>query len=110
MSGAVRWGILSTADIAVRKVIPGIRRAARCELVAIASRDGELARATAERLGIPRAHASYDALLADPDVDAVYIPLPNHLHAEWTIAALRAGTHVLCETPLAMTAADFLVV
>lgn len=106
MTDAVRWGILSTADIGVRKVIPGIRTAARCEVVAIASRDGELARAAAARLGIPTAHGSYDALLADPNVDAVYIPLPNHLHAEWTVAALRAGKHVLCEKPLAMTADD----
>ena len=104
MSGTLRWGILSTADIGVRKVIPGIRRAARCEVAAIASRDGDTARAAADRLGIPTAHGSYDALLADPDVDAVYIPLPNHLHAEWTISALRAGKHVLCEKPLAMTA------
>ncbi|HEX7345274.1 MAG TPA: Gfo/Idh/MocA family oxidoreductase [Candidatus Limnocylindrales bacterium] len=104
MSGTLRWGILSTADIGVRKVIPGIRRAARCEVVAIASRDGAAARAAADRLDIATAHGSYDALLADPDVDAVYIPLPNHLHAEWTIAALRAGKHVLCEKPLAMTA------
>ena len=106
MSNALRWGILSTADIALRKVIPGVRTAARCEVVAIASRDGELARSAAARLAIPTAHASYEALLADPDVDAVYIPLPNHLHAEWTIAALRAGKHVLCEKPLAMTADD----
>ncbi len=106
MSSALRWGILSTADIALRKVIPGVRTAARCEVVAIASRDGELARSAAARLAIPTAHASYEALLADPDVDAVYIPLPNHLHAEWTIAALRAGKHVLCEKPLAMTADD----
>ena len=104
MSGTLRWGILSTADIGMRKVIPGIRRAARCEVVAIASRDAEAARAAAARLDIPRAHGSYEALLGDPDVDAVYIPLPNHLHAEWTIAALRAGKHVLCEKPLAMTA------
>ena len=106
MSGTVRWGILSTADIGVRKVIPGIRRASRCEVVAIASRDAEAARSAADRLEIPRAHGSYETLLADPDVDAVYIPLPNHLHAEWTIAALRAGKHVLCEKPLAMTAAE----
>jgi predicted dehydrogenase len=104
MSGTLRWGILSTADIGVRKVIPGIRRAARCEVVAIASRDGAAARAAADRLDIATAHGSYDALLGDPEVDAVYIPLPNHLHAEWTIAALRAGKHVLCEKPLAMAA------
>ena len=104
MSGTLRWGILSTADIGVRKVIPGIRRAARCEVVAIASRDSGAARAAADRRGIPRAHGTYEALLADPEVDAIYIPLPNHLHAEWTIAALRAGKHVLCEKPLAMSA------
>ena len=103
----LRWGILSTANIATEKVIPGIRRAARDEIVAIASRDGETARrGRATALSIPRAHGSYEALLADPDVDAVYIPLPNHLHAEWTIAAARAGKHVLCEKPLALTAAD----
>ena len=106
MSGTVRWGILSTADIGVRKVIPGMRKAARSEVVAIASRDGEQARAVADQLGIPTAHGSYEALLADPGVDAVYIPLPNHLHMDWTIAALRAGKHVLCEKPLAMTADD----
>ena len=83
-----------------------MRRAARTELVAIASRDEPRARGRRRALGIPRAHGSYEALLADPDVDAVYIPLPNHLHAEWAIAAARAGKHVLCEKPLAMTAAD----
>ncbi len=102
----VRFGILSTADIAVEKVIPGMRRAAGVEVVAIASRDGARAAAAAEALRIPRAHGSYEALLADPGVDAVYIPLPNHLHAAWTIAAARAGKHVLCEKPLAMTAAE----
>jgi predicted dehydrogenase len=102
----LRWGILSTANIATEKVIPGIRRAARCEIVAIGSRDGEMARRAADRLAIPRAHGSYEALLADPDVDAVYIPLPNHLHREWAIAAAQAGKHVLCEKPLALTAAD----
>ena len=102
----MRWGILSTAGIAAEKTIPGIRRAARCEVVAIGSRDVVRARAVAERHAIPRVHGSYEALLADPDVDAVYVPLPNHLHAEWTIAAARAGKHVLCEKPLAMTAAD----
>jgi predicted dehydrogenase len=102
----LRIGVLSTADIAIRKVVPGMRRAARVEVVAIASRYGDQARAAADRLGIPRAHASYEGLLADADVDAVYIPLPNHLHAEWTIAAARAGKHVLCEKPMALTAAD----
>ena len=106
MSRALRWGILSTAKIATGKVIPGILKADRCEIVAIASRDAELARDAAANFGIPNAHGSYEALLLDPDVDAVYIPLPNHLHAEWTIAAVGAGKHVLCEKPLAMTAAD----
>ena len=103
---AVRIGVLSTADIARRKVIPGIRRAALCDLVAIASRDGDRARSVAAELGIPRAHGSYEDLLADPEVDAVYIPLPNHLHAPWTLAAVRAGKHVLCEKPLALTSAE----
>ena len=102
----LRWGILSTASIARAKVIPGMQRAARCRIVAIASRDLEQAHAAAAAAGIPKAHGSYEALLADPEVDAVYIPLPNHLHAEWTIAAVRAGKHVLCEKPLALSASD----
>ena len=102
----VRWGILSTADIGRRKVIPGMLKAERCEVAAIGSRDGEAARRVADELGIPRAHGSYEALLADPDVDAVYIPLPNHMHAAWAIAAARAGKHVLCEKPLTLTSAD----
>ncbi len=105
-TSTLRWGILSTADIARTKVIPGIRRSRRSTISAIASRDGERAAVVADELGIPRAHRSYAALLADPEVDAVYIPLPNHMHAEWTIAAARAGKHVLCEKPLAMTAED----
>ncbi len=102
----LRIGILSTANIATEKVIPGMRRAERVDVVAIASRDAARSRAVADRLSIPTAHGSYEALLADPDVDAVYIPLPNHLHAEWTITAARAGKHVLCEKPLAMTSAE----
>ena len=102
----VRWGVLSTARIATEKVIPGIRRSATGEVVAIASRDVDRARAAADGLGIPRSHGSYEALLADPGVDAVYVPLPNHLHAEWSIRALEAGKHVLCEKPLALSAAD----
>jgi predicted dehydrogenase len=102
----LRWGILSTADIARRKVVPGIRRAKRCRLVAIASRDADRATLVAHELDIPTAHGSYEELLDDPDIDAVYIPLPNHLHARWAVAAARAGKHVLCEKPLALTAAD----
>jgi predicted dehydrogenase len=105
MSEMLHWGIVSTANIGVRKVIPATRKAERCEVVAIASRNGDRAAETAAELGIPRAHEGYEALLADPDVDAVYVPLPNSEHAEWTIAAARAGKHVLCEKPLAMTAA-----
>ena len=102
----VRWGVLSTAKIGVGKVIPATQAAERCRVVAIASRDAASAEETADRLGIPTAHDSYQALLADPEVDAVYNPLPNHLHAEWTIAAARAGKHVLCEKPLAMSSAQ----
>jgi len=104
----LRWGVLSTANIAREKWIPGVRRAPlqRGEVVAIASRDGASAERAASELGIPRAHGSYEDLLADPDVDAVYIPLPNHLHLEWTLAAARAGKHVLCEKPIALSSAD----
>jgi predicted dehydrogenase len=102
----LRWGVLSTAKIGRTKVIPGIQGADRCRVVAIASRDEARGRVVADELGIPTVHGSYEALLADPDVDAVYIPVPNHLHAEWAIAAARAGKHVLCEKPLALTADD----
>ena len=103
---ALRWGILSTADIARTKVIPACARRERCERRRHRLARGRPGRARCAELGIPRAHASYEALLADPEVDAVYIPLPNHLHAEWSIAAARAGKHVLCEKPLALTADD----
>ena len=86
---ALRWGILSTADIARTKVVPGMQKARRCTSWPIASREAGRAETVAAELRIPRAHASYEALLADPEVDAVYIPLPNHLHAEWAIAAAR---------------------
>jgi predicted dehydrogenase len=102
----LRWGVLSTASIAREKWIPGVRRGSRGDVVAIASRDGDGARRIAAQLGIPQAHASYEALLRDPEVDAVYVPLPNHLHREWSIAAIRAGKHVLCEKPMALSAAD----
>jgi predicted dehydrogenase len=102
----LRWGILSTAKIARTKVIPGIAAAPNCSIVAIGSRDARAAQAVAAEHGLPRAYGSYEEVLADPEVDAVYIPLPNHLHATWTIAAARAGKHVLCEKPLALTAAE----
>ncbi len=102
----VRWGVLSTADIGMKKVTPAIQRAANCEVVAIASRDLARSEAAAAELGIPTPLGSYEALLGSTDVDAVYIPLPNHMHMEWTIAAAEAGKHVLCEKPLALTSAD----
>lgn len=102
----VRWGIVSTADIGMSKVTPAIARASNAEVVAIASRDGDRARAAADRLGIPTSYGSYDELLAADDVDALYVPLPNDQHAEWTVRAVEAGKHVLCEKPLAMTAAQ----
>jgi predicted dehydrogenase len=105
MTSPVRWGILSTAKIN-DKVLPGLRGAAETEVVAVASRDGERARAYARERDIPRAHDSYEALLADPEVEVVYIPLPNALHVPWALRALEAGKHVLCEKPIARRAAD----
>jgi predicted dehydrogenase len=102
----LRWGIMSTADIGRTKVVPAIQRAARNRVVAVASRDIERAREYAGALSIGKVHGSYEELLADPELDAVYIPLPNHLHAEWVMAAARAGKHILCEKPLAMNAAE----
>jgi len=107
MTTAVRWGILSTAKIAREKIIPALRESsARHEIVAIASRTPEAARTAADKLGIPVAHGSYEALIADPAVEAIYNPLPNHLHVPLTLAAARAGKHVLCEKPFAMNAAE----
>jgi D-xylose 1-dehydrogenase (NADP+, D-xylono-1,5-lactone-forming) len=102
----VRWGVLSTSNIGRRAVLPAIQRSSNGELLAVASRDAEMARAFAGELGIPRAYASYAQLLADPEIEAVYIPLPNSLHREWTIKAAQAGKHILCEKPLALNAAE----
>ena len=102
----VRWGVLSTAKIGVQAVIPALAKARHGELAAIGSRDLARAEEVAGALGIPRAHGSYEELLADPGVDAVYIPLPNHLHTEWAMKAADAGKHVLCEKPLALSAAQ----
>ena len=102
----VRWGILSTAKIGREKVIPALQKSAFSEIRAIASRDPDRAREAARRLRIPRAFGSYEELLNDEDVEAVYVPLPNHLHVEWSIKALKAGKHVLCEKPLGLNAAD----
>lgn len=101
----VSWGVLSTADIGVHKVIPAMLESEISRVDAIASRSLDMSEEAASGLGIPRAYGSYEELLADPDIEAVYIPLPNHLHSEWTEASARAGKHVLCEKPLAMTSA-----
>lgn len=98
----LNWGLLSTAHIN-RKVIPAFRVSKRNHLLAVASRSQENADAYARKWKISRAHGSYEALLADPEIDVIYNPLPNHLHAEWTIKAVEAGKHVLCEKPLALT-------
>jgi len=102
----VRWGILSTANIAATKVIPAMQQGKYCEVTAIASRDLAKAQAEAKQLGIPRVIGSYEELLADPHIDAIYNPLPNHLHVPWSIKALEAGKHVLCEKPIALTASE----
>lgn len=99
----VRWGILSTADIGMSRVTPAIQRAENCEVVAMASRDIRRASAAAAELGIPAAYGCYEDLLDAEDVDAIYVPLPNDLHAEWVIKAASAGKHILCEKPLAMS-------
>jgi predicted dehydrogenase len=102
----VKWGVLSTARIGVNKVIPGMQLGQWSEIVAIASRDGKKAESVARKLRIPKAYWSYDDLLADPEIEAVYNPLPNHLHVPWSIKAAEAGKHVLCEKPIATTVHD----
>jgi hypothetical protein len=102
----VRWGVLGTARIAVAKVIPGMRRCRWSRVVAIASRDPMKARQAADVLGLESAYGSYEELLADPDVEVVYNPLPNHLHVPWSIRAADAGKHVLCEKPFALNVAQ----
>jgi predicted dehydrogenase len=98
----VRWGVLGVAKIATRQVIPAMQRGQRSEVVAIASRDESKARAAAAEFGVAAAYGSYEALLADPGVEAIYNPLPNHLHLPWSIKALEAGKHVLCEKPIGL--------
>ena len=106
MSKKIRWGVLSTAAIGVKKVLPAMQQGAYSSVVAIASRDLAKAQQAASALGIATAYGSYEELLADPNVDAIYNPLPNHLHVPWTIKAAEAGKHVLCEKPIGMTAAE----
>src|ERR1035437_277767 len=100
----VRWGVLGVAGIAVRKVIPAMQQGEWSEISAIASRDRNKAAGAAKDLGIPTAYGSYEELLQDPRIEAIYNPLPNHLHVPWTLKAVQAGKHVLCEKPLALTA------
>lgn len=102
----VSWGVLSTADIGLKKVIPAMQSSELSRVTGIASRDSGKAQEAADDLGIEKAYGSYEDLLSDPDIEAVYIPLPNHMHLEWTTAAARAGKHVLCEKPIAMTSDD----
>jgi len=102
----LRWGVMSTAQIGINAVIPAMRGCGNVEVVAIASRDMERARSVASKLRIPKAYGSYEELLADPEIEAIYNPLPNHLHVPWSIRALEAGKHVLCEKPIAMNAGE----
>jgi predicted dehydrogenase len=102
--GKVRWGVLGVAGIAIKKVIPAMQKGESCEIVAIASRDPQRAKEAAASLGIPKSYGTYQELLDDPDIEAVYNPLPNHLHVPWSIRAADAGKHVLCEKPIGLNA------
>jgi predicted dehydrogenase len=106
MSTKLRWGVLSTANIGLKKVLPAMQRSEQTTVVAIASRDLAKAREAASALDIPTAYGSYEELLADPNVDAIYNPLPNQFHVPWTIKAAEAGKHVLCEKPISLTVAE----
>src|SRR5467141_811947 len=98
----VKWGVLGVASIATRKVIPGMQKGEWSEIAGIASRDLKKAKDAAKKLGIPKAYGSYEELLADAEIEAVYNPLPNHLHVPWSMKAAEAGKHVLCEKPLSV--------
>jgi predicted dehydrogenase len=106
MSAKLRWGVLSTANIGLKKVIPAMQQGETITVTAIASRDIAKAKRAAEALDIPTAYGSYEELLADPDIDAIYNPLPNQFHVPWTIKAAEAGKHVLCEKPISLSAAE----
>jgi predicted dehydrogenase len=102
----VVWGVLSSARIGLQRALPGMKKSAWCDIRALASRSEAKAREAAESLGIARIYGSYEALLADPEIEAVYNPLPNHLHVPWTLRAVEAGKHVLCEKPIALDAGE----
>jgi predicted dehydrogenase len=104
----VRWGILSTSNFAQAKIIPALLKCERVEVAAIASRDQARADEVARKFGIPKAYGSYEELLADPEIEVIYNPAPNHLHVPWTIKALEAGKHTLCEKPIGLSAAEAL--
>jgi predicted dehydrogenase len=103
MKSKVKWGVIGVADIAVKKVIPAMQCGEWSEVVAIASRDVGRAKRAAEQLGIRKAYGSYEEILADLEIEAIYNPLPNHLHVPWSIKAAEAGKHVLCEKPISLT-------
>src|SRR4029450_8778792 len=105
-AGKIRWGVLGVAAIAVKKVVPAMQQGDDTSVVAIASRSLEKARDAAGPLGIAKAYGSYEELLADPQIEAVYNPLPNHMHVPWSIRAAQAGKHALCEQPIALTAGE----
>jgi predicted dehydrogenase len=106
MSKKLRWGVLGVAAIAVKKVIPGMQKSELCDVAAIASRNLDRAKRAADDLKIPQSYGSYEELLADPDIDVIYNPLPNHLHVPWSIRAAEAGKHVLCEKPISLSVAE----
>ena len=106
MPAKIRWGVLGVAAIATKKVIPGMGKSGVLEVRAIASRNQVRARKAAEQAGIPKFYGSYEELLADPEIDVIYNPLPNHLHVPWSIKAAEAGKHVLCEKPIALSTAE----
>src|SRR6185312_3993125 len=102
----IRWGILSTAKIGREKVIPAMQAGKYCDVRAIASRDKERAQLEAKKLNIPVVYGAYEELFNDPEIDAIYIPLPNHMHVEWAVKAINANKHVLCEKPIALNAEE----
>ncbi|MDQ2774777.1 MAG: Gfo/Idh/MocA family oxidoreductase [Acidobacteriota bacterium] len=106
MPKKLRWGVLGVAGIAVKKVIPGMQKSELCDVAAIASRNLERAKRAADDLSIRKSYGSYEELLADPDIDVIYNPLPNHLHVPWSIRAAEAGKHVLCEKPISLSVAE----